>query len=101
MSRNKRIKDFYEKMIKPISTKRTITSHLKSFNANKVMRHMLLEIQVLVWTVTNNVARLNRLLASHFFLTLLCLFADLRLRKDPLNRVSNVPNVWCQCGIHI
>ena len=43
--------------IPPISTKRTITSHLKSLNIKRSM-----EIHVLAWTRHKNVAGLNWLM---------------------------------------
>ena len=43
--------------IPPISTKLTITSHLKALNMIK--RHMMLEIQVLAWDKHKNVAGLK------------------------------------------
>jgi len=48
--------------ILPISTKRTITSHLNALRTRKRPRHMTLEIQVLVWDRHTNVAGLNRLM---------------------------------------
>jgi len=48
--------------IPPISTKRTITSHLNW--TQKRPRHMTLEIKVLAWDSHKHVARLNLLMRS-------------------------------------
>jgi len=53
--------------VPPISTKRTITSHLNPLNTHKRPQHMALEIQVLAWDRHKYVVGLNQIGLDYVF----------------------------------
>ena len=55
----RKFKQWWSTIPKPITTKRTITSHLRSLNTKRGPGHMMLEIQVLAWDRHEIVVELN------------------------------------------